>query len=815
MSLLKVGVLILFLGLTTPGWGQKFQSLHSFPADGLDGKEPYATLTLGPDGALYGTTVEGGGHDGGTAFKVNVDGEVTILGDFEPLTTGRYPYARLVNIGDGYLYGATERNRNIAGDPDGTVYRLDPNGGLSVVFQIPSGVGNPSNPMSLTSGEPNTLHVLGNDYPGLWRVPLDGTPAHVAYLFDAGEKDGHFAWSLIRGRDGKLYGTTQGNTRSGSGTNARGTIFRIAPNGTGMTNLHECQVETGTTPYGAMVQGPDGNFYGTMGESGKEWDGCIFRLTPAGEYKVLYHFGSRTNDLKYPRGDLMIATDGRIYGTTSEGGRDGYGGVFRIKTNGSGYEVLHTFNGDNGRNPWGGLVQAADGNLYGTTRYGGKGGNGTIYRIKVNLPAPPVNRPPVAINDVGVSTGDEVVIPVRANDYDPDGDGLTVEIQNPPTAGTATVRDDGAILYTPGGSYAGSDQFTYTISDGRGGVASATVSITSTEPEPPLAGTYQGLLMWDPELSHEGDLPRGQFSLKVKSSGRFTGVLLTQRKRVSLRGSFTADGTATVKLKLPNKRAATLFLSVQPGTPATIRGILYGSEFWSGEAGPAQPSGDSETKRYTVLLDPNPALADGHGYGVMTIKRNGSVSVVGKLGDGSKLSWSSSLISLPESPTALPVFSEPLAGGVIGGKLLEKNAPVGSFAGALRWIRPPASKPTKPYALGFDGLVNASAGRYFGTTPRPGQRIAGRVTLSDGSSTEPLPGEFLMNGKKVSAEAPLRSLSFNFKTGLFSGKMKVKKKTVTFQGVLDLMQENGRGQFSVGGVTGSVLLEVFPISEFD
>ncbi|RYD74414.1 MAG: hypothetical protein EOP84_19955, partial [Verrucomicrobiaceae bacterium] len=199
MSLLKVCIITVLIGLAgSPVRGQTFQSLHSFAADGSDGTEPYATLTLGPDGALYGTTTEGGVHDGGAAFKVTVDGDVTILGDFEPSTTGRRAFARMVNIGDGFLYGVTERNRNIAGDPSGTVYKLAPNGGISVVFQLPSGGSiKPENPRALTSGEANTLHVLGTDYPGLWRVPLDETPATVAYLFDDGEIDGYSAWSLI------------------------------------------------------------------------------------------------------------------------------------------------------------------------------------------------------------------------------------------------------------------------------------------------------------------------------------------------------------------------------------------------------------------------------------------------------------------------------------------------------------------------------------------------------------------------------------------------------------------------------------------
>ena len=147
-----------------------------------------------------------------------------------------------------------------------------------------------------------------------------------------------------------------------------------------------------------------------MSATGAKGRGTIFRITPDGDYKVLHHF----NDLGSPQGDLLLASDGYLYGTASEGGAkgSGYGGIFRIKPDGKNYKVLHTFNNTNGAEPWGGLVQAADGDLYGTTKIGGTGnrirrGSGRSRRdnrgsgysevsIATNLSRPEVRPRPVS-----------------------------------------------------------------------------------------------------------------------------------------------------------------------------------------------------------------------------------------------------------------------------------------------------------------------------------------------------------------------------------------------------------------------------------
>jgi uncharacterized repeat protein (TIGR03803 family) len=125
-------------------------------------------------------------------------------------------------------------------------------------------------------------------------------------------------------------------------------------------------------PYGSLVQGLDGNFYGTT----TWWGGTVFRITPAGSVTTL----SGVGDGFWPWAGLVLATDGNFYGTTSGGGPDGDGIVFKITAGGK-FTWLRSFHGSDGANPVGPLIQATDGNFYGTTEYGGAFDAGTVFKI--------------------------------------------------------------------------------------------------------------------------------------------------------------------------------------------------------------------------------------------------------------------------------------------------------------------------------------------------------------------------------------------------------------------------------------------------
>jgi uncharacterized repeat protein (TIGR03803 family) len=183
------------------------------------------------------------------------------------------------------------------------------------------------------------------------------------------------AAGLVQATDGNFYGTTLGG-----GAHGRGTVFRITPNGD-LTTIHSIAAIDGWFPMGALVQAASGDFYGTTpGSHGRMGYGNIFRITPAGALTTLHRF--TFDDGANPYAGLVEAFDGDFYGTTESGGASGSGTVFKVTRAGT-FTTLYSFTGgaSDGGSPWGALIQATDGNLYGTTRGGGTYGNGTIFKI--------------------------------------------------------------------------------------------------------------------------------------------------------------------------------------------------------------------------------------------------------------------------------------------------------------------------------------------------------------------------------------------------------------------------------------------------
>jgi uncharacterized repeat protein (TIGR03803 family) len=139
------------------------------------------------------------------------------------------------------------------------------------------------------------------------------------------------------------------------------------------------------------VQGSDGNFYGTAGGGGANNVGTVFRISPGGSYTDLYSFVGFPNDGANPQAALVQGSDGNFYGTCSGGGNGG-GTVFRISPSGT-YTNLYSFVGppNDGGRLLAGLVQGSDGNFYGTTWQGGTHGQGTVFKLTVPL-NPPANQ---------------------------------------------------------------------------------------------------------------------------------------------------------------------------------------------------------------------------------------------------------------------------------------------------------------------------------------------------------------------------------------------------------------------------------------
>jgi uncharacterized repeat protein (TIGR03803 family) len=183
---------------------------------------------------------------------------------------------------------------------------------------------------------------------------------------------------LVQGTDGNLYGVTS----SGPMGNTAGTLFKITPAGK-LTTLVSFDGTDGSVPSAGLVLATNGNYYGTTDEGGAYGYGTVFKITPAGTLTAIHNFDY--SDGSGPNCVLVQATDGNFYGTTSIGGAYDFGTVFKITPAGT-LTILHTFDHTDGANPPGGLVQATDGDLYGTTSEGantacGEAGGGTFFKI--------------------------------------------------------------------------------------------------------------------------------------------------------------------------------------------------------------------------------------------------------------------------------------------------------------------------------------------------------------------------------------------------------------------------------------------------
>lgn len=214
-------------------------------------------------------------------------------------------------------------------------------------------------------------------------------------IFDITNGADPFA-GLVQGADGDFYGTTAIGGSSVNCTNGCGTIYKITSAGT-LTTLHSFDGTDGSSMESGLVLAADGNFYGTayaggtMGGTACNFDGyvgcgTVFKITPSGVLTTLYNFCSQANcaDGNNPASSLVQASNGDFYGTTNFGGANKEGTIFKITPAGV-LTTLHSFNQTDGFIPNGALVQASNGDFYGTTIYGGNneclGGCGTIFKV--------------------------------------------------------------------------------------------------------------------------------------------------------------------------------------------------------------------------------------------------------------------------------------------------------------------------------------------------------------------------------------------------------------------------------------------------
>jgi uncharacterized repeat protein (TIGR03803 family) len=370
---------------------QTFETLVNF--DGSDGSNPfYMSLVQGADGSFYGTTLGGGTNEHGTVFQVSQGGTLTTLHSFHD-TDGQAPYAGLV-LGVGMeFFGTTAYGGG--NDGAGTVFKVSAGGALTTLHLFDGTHGfEPWGALLRTT----TANMFGTTYAGgannagtIFRIDPSGVFA-TEYSFCAQPDctDGaNPLGGLLQATDGSLYGTTGGGGASGN----HGTVFRFNPEGT-LETLHSFDGADGAGPYSGLIQAADGVFYGTTPRGGANDDGTIFKITAKGTLTTQHVF--EASDGAFPFGPLIQGTDGNFYGMTILGGDltcsapNGCGTVFKMTPSG-GLTTLHYFEGNDGTDPYGGLLQATNGMFYGTAELGGNlacsppNGCGTVFSLDMGL----------------------------------------------------------------------------------------------------------------------------------------------------------------------------------------------------------------------------------------------------------------------------------------------------------------------------------------------------------------------------------------------------------------------------------------------
>jgi len=372
--------------------GTAYSIIYTFGATANDAAQPEAPLVQDSDGTLYGTTAAGGFYGFGTIFHIRPDGsDYRVALDFQgPGTLGTGIQAGLLKVGDGWLYGVFPGG----GVAPGQVFRFSPMSSAFEVlhdFSLNPVLNDGSHPQSELMLATNAM-LYGTTYDGganglgtVYRSQIDGHGFAIVYSFGLEFGDGADpVCALTQGQDGALYGTT-----SRGGTNGVGIVFKLGPDGTGYQVLHgfEGGTNDGANPGPGVVLGPDNGLYGVTPSGGTSNAGTIYRLDQDGaNYHVLHHFGTSPDDGTAPAAALLAGIGGVLYGSTSTGGPSNAGTIFRIHLSGNGYCVVHSFVGgpDDGANPSASLVQAADGTLYGTSHSGGVSGAGTVFKLRAD-----------------------------------------------------------------------------------------------------------------------------------------------------------------------------------------------------------------------------------------------------------------------------------------------------------------------------------------------------------------------------------------------------------------------------------------------
>jgi uncharacterized repeat protein (TIGR03803 family) len=363
--------------------GGSYRILHEFNAP-AKGQEPFGALVQVPDGDFFGTTCLGGDSNSGTIFRMSASGKITTMHSFSASTDGSCPEAAMLLADDGNLYGTAGWGA-VGG---GTVFRLTPAGEFAVLHTFVGGF--------LDGAYPDYAGLIQAKDGFLYGTTSGGGAANVGVAFRI-STSGDFTLlhsftgqpgdlmnprrPLMQASDGLIYGTANNSGECGGGV-----IYSMTTSGT-VTVLHQfCNTQyQPRDPLSNLVEGPDGRLYGTTAYGGSPYDsGLLYSITSARDFKIVASFkGLGHGQPLGPIGNILLGTDGRIYGMSVEGGSFDKGALFAVSLAGK-VQVLHSF-GSRKRDglPFecSGLMQALDGSLVGTNMYGGHAElDGTVFR---------------------------------------------------------------------------------------------------------------------------------------------------------------------------------------------------------------------------------------------------------------------------------------------------------------------------------------------------------------------------------------------------------------------------------------------------
>ena len=403
---IALAVAIAFLPALVPATpAQTYSVIHNFTA-GQDGGYPTAGLTMDRAGNFYGTTAQGGSSGNGIVFKLTHSGSgwvLTPLYEFQGGNDGAGPAARVIFGPDGSLYGTTA----FGGPNDaGTVFKLRPGATAckaafcswtETLLHTFSGFLDGANPVGdLVFDQVGNLYGTAfagatggcsGGYGDGCGVVFEMTPSQGSWNFNvlysfSGRSDGGLPESGVTfDQSGSLYGTTVDG-----GAYGYGTVYESTPSGSDWTEkvIHSFSGGSdGAYPQAGLIVDQSGDLYGAAISRGNNNYGTAFELEPGGgswNFNLLYSLGLQSGQ---PTSTLTLDNAGNLYGTANSGGKYGAGAVFKlVRALGWNYVSLHDFgNGNDGEYPHSSVLFDANGNLYGTTQYGGNPGAGTVWEI--------------------------------------------------------------------------------------------------------------------------------------------------------------------------------------------------------------------------------------------------------------------------------------------------------------------------------------------------------------------------------------------------------------------------------------------------